>query len=71
MNESIMNVNNCVVDLDLFKKLDHISLAEHVFPDTYSADHPNVDAGRKLVVDKIIKAVKDLVDFNVRMCPKD
>jgi hypothetical protein len=66
-----MAANDFVVDLDLFKNLDQVLLAEHVFPEKYSARHKNVYAGRKLVVEKVIAAVKELVQLKVHMCPKE
>lgn len=66
-----MTETKAVVDIDLFKNLDHIKLAEHVFPGTFNGRGKDRYAARNDAMQEVIEAFASNFQLKLRLAPKD
>lgn len=61
-----MAESNRAVDVDLFKNLNHVELAKHVFPDSFEGSGENIYQARKVCVEQITRVFKKCMKLNVQ-----
>jgi hypothetical protein len=59
------------VDFEVFKGLDHVSLAKHVVPDTFHGVGENAYRARNSCADEIVNFFSKNLSLNVKLAPKD